>query len=209
MISVNLLPVEERVRESQFTVTPRFKVMLPIILGAAILIPLAGISVMQGAKIHTLNEDIGRAELEKVRLSKEIQAVEDLVRRQGEIRQRLRTLRDLVRKRSTTVQVVDELSRQIPANLWLTEFTTRAPGSYEMEGATFSNLVVADLMGRLENSDLFYGVDLTETKRKLIGSEPVIEFAISFKSGSRPEDLGEMGLNAALYSGGGKGPGGS
>jgi type IV pilus assembly protein PilN len=208
VISVNLLPVEERVKESQLSVAPRFKILLPVILGAAILLPLAGISVMQRAKIQGLKEDIARAQVEKARLSREIQAVEDLVQRQAELRQRLRTLRDLVRQRATMVQVVDELARQIPPNLWLTEFSTQSPGSYSLEGSTFSNLVVADLMGRLERSDLFYDVDLSETKRNLIGSEPVIEFAITFKSGSEPEALGEMGLNAALESGG-KGPGGS
>lgn len=208
MISVNLLPVEERVKESQLSLTPRFKILLPVVLGAAILLPLAGISVMQRAKIQGLKEDIARAQVEKTRLSREIQAVEGLVQRQAELRQRLRTLRDLVRQRATMVQVVDELARQIPPNLWLTKFSTQSPGSYRLEGSTFSNLVVADLMGRLERSDLFYDVDLSETKRNLIGSEPVIEFAIIFKSGSEPEALGEMGLNAALESGG-KGPGGS
>lgn len=208
MISVNLLPVEERVQESQFSLTPRLKILLPVILGAAILLPLGGISVMQRAKIQGLKEDIARAEVEKTKLTREIRAVDNLVQRQGELRQRLRTLRDLVRQRAAMVQTVDELARQVPPNLWLTKFTAQSPGSFKLEGSTFSNLVVADLMGRLERSDLFYGVDLTETKRNLVGSEPVIEFAITFKSGSEPEALGEMGLNAALESSG-KGPGGS
>jgi type IV pilus assembly protein PilN len=208
VISVNLLPIEERPKESGFSAPPRLKVLLPFLLVAAVAFPLAGVFVVQQAKVQGLREDISQAEAERARLAPQIKAVEELTQRQAELRQRLRTLRDLVRRRGTAVQVVDELARQVPANLWLTKFEARAPGSYELEGSTFSNLVVAELMGRLEGSDLFYGVDLTETKRALIGSEPVIDFAITFKSGSTPQSLGEMELNAQLRNNGTE-PGGS
>lgn len=201
MISVNLLPQEERVKERSINLTPRLQVLLPFAVAIAVAVPVAGAFVFQQTKIQALKEDIAKAEVEKARLAPQIRAVEDLTQRQNKLRQRLRTLRDLARHRSTAVQIVDELARQIPANLWLTRFETQAPGSFELEGTTFSNLVVADLMGRIENSDLFYAVDLTETRRSLLGAEPVINFAITFKSGSKPESLGEMDLNAELRRG--------
>ncbi|MBD3333928.1 MAG: hypothetical protein GF355_00245 [Candidatus Eisenbacteria bacterium] len=193
MISVNLLPVEERIPESRLGGAPRWSVLLPVILICAILIPLGGLLLMQRTKISSLREDIARTEVQKARLEPEVRAVERLVQRQRELRERLTALRNLGRNRTEMVQVVDELGRQIPANLWLTRFTTGAAGGYRLEGTSFSNLLVADLMGKLEASDLFYQVDLVETRRSLIGAEPVLDFAITFRNGRQPELTAEAG----------------
>jgi len=186
VISVNLLPQEERVPESRLVTAPRWKVLLPFIVGAAVLFPLGGVFLMQQARIQSLKEDISRAEVEKARLAPQVKAVQELASRQAEMRDRLRALRTLGRDRSRMVEIIDEVGLHVPENLWLTELTSTGPASFSLKGATFSNLLVADLMGRLETSDLFFGVDLAETKRDLIGAEPVIRFAITFGSGPDP-----------------------
>jgi hypothetical protein len=43
----------------------------------------------------------------------------------------------------------------------------------QIEGVTFSNLVVADLMSRLESSDLFEKVDLVVTEKGAIEGRDV------------------------------------
>jgi type IV pilus assembly protein PilN len=193
VISVNLLPEEERILEGRFGGAPRWGVVLPIVLCCAILLPLGGMVLMQKAKIANLKEDIARAQVEKARLAPQIALVNDLVAKQRELRDRLRVLRDLGRNRTEMVRVVDELARHIPENLWLTRFIASPGGGYRLEGTTFSNLLVADLMGRLENSDLFYRVDLAESKRDLIGAEAVIDFAIIFTPNHKPEMNSEGG----------------
>ncbi|MBU1702109.1 MAG: PilN domain-containing protein [Candidatus Eisenbacteria bacterium] len=186
MISVNLLPEEERILEGRFGGAPRWGVVLPIVLSCAILLPLGGMVLMQRTKIANLKEDIARTQVEKARLAPQVQLVQDLVSRQRELRDRLRVLRDLGRNRTEMVRVVDELARHIPENLWLTKFSLNPGGGYRLEGTTFSNLLVADLMGRLESSDLFYKVDLVESKRDLLGEEPIIKFAILFTLTDKP-----------------------
>ena len=191
MISVNLLPEEERIPEGTLVASPRWGLILGIVLAVALVIPLGGLFLMQRVRIAGLKEDIARAEVEKTRLAPQVKMVQDLVARQRELQDRLGVLQGLAKERTRVVEMVDELARRIPANLWLTQLTTEEPYRYRLEGVTFSNLLVAELMGRLENSDLFYDVDLAETHRDVIGQEPVLRFAIVFRAGARGEALPE------------------
>jgi type IV pilus assembly protein PilN len=191
VISVNLLPEEERVPEGGIISSPRWTLILGVALAAALVIPLGGLLLMQQVRISSLREDIARAEVEKSRLAPQVKMVQELVARQRELRQRIGVLQSLAKDRTRMVEMVDELARRIPANLWLTRLVTEQPGSFRLEGVTFSNLLVAELMGRLEASDLFYDVDLAESRRDLIGQESVLRFAIVFKAGVSGEALPE------------------
>ena len=50
-----------------------------------------------------------------------------------------------------SMKLVDELSRCVPEHLWLTSYEEQG-NKVQIEGVTFSNLLVADFMTRLEAS---------------------------------------------------------
>ena len=55
----------------------------------------------------------------------------------------------------------------------------QGPGRVSLTGVTFSNLIVADFMMRMERSPMFADVDLTTTYRGEIDERNVVEFSIT------------------------------
>jgi len=179
VISVNLLPVEERVIEHDFGAPPRVKVLLPLAFALAVLVPSAGLYWRQEARIQTLKRDIQVAEQERATLQPRIQAVEDLKVRQADLARRLDLIRQLNQQRTAPVAAMDQLCLEVPQHLWLTRMSQGNDGRLLLEGLTFSNLVVAELMRRLEETPVYENVDLTITERKEAGEDKLIRFTVT------------------------------
>jgi type IV pilus assembly protein PilN len=179
VISVNLLPKEERSEERQLVTAPRKNFLLPLAAIVAVVVPLTALHLMQASRIQGLRSDLVVAEQESQRLKPQIDRINQLMRKREELNLRLNLVRDLNRERTLQVQLLDELSIQVPEHLWLTKLRQTGPRAYTLEGVTFSNLVVADLMSRLEATDLYGQIDLAVAERKKIDSEPVMTFTLT------------------------------
>lgn len=179
MISVNLLPAEERVIEHDFGAPPRVKVLLPLAIALAVLVPTAGLFWRQEARIQTLKRDIRVAEQEQATLQPRIRAVEQLKVQRADLERRLDLIRQLNQQRTAPVIAMDELCLEIPRYLWLTRMRQGSDGRLLLEGLTFSNLVVAELMRRVEDTPVYENVDLTITERKEAGEDKLIRFTVT------------------------------
>jgi Tfp pilus assembly protein PilN len=180
VIRVNLLPLEERVGEpSPLPKLPRKGFWLSIVIGLATLVPLGGIALMQQMKIANLRGDIAQAEAEAARLKPQIDRIQALVKERTEINQRLVTVQSLARDRYLPVQLMDELAVQTPDYLWFTKLTQKTNGLVELEGMTFSNLLVAELMTRMEESDIFDEVELTVSERPKNLEQKAMRFVLT------------------------------
>lgn len=178
MISVNLLPKEERSAERQLVTAPRKQFLLPLALIVAVIVPIAALYLMQITKIHGLKSDIEVAQIESTRLKPQIAKINQLMVKREELNLRLNLVRNLNRARTLPVQLMDELSMQVPEHLWMTT-VEHGGGAMTLAGVTFSNLLVADLMSRLERTDLYRDVDLTVAERVKLGEEEVIIFTLT------------------------------
>jgi Tfp pilus assembly protein PilN len=182
VIRVNLLPLEERVAQTHPSLQmPTRGFWLPLIISIAILVPLAGISVMQRFKIASLKSDIVQAQIETRQLQPQIDKVRALEKERADVNQRLLSVTDLARDRYLPVQMLDELAAHTPENLWFTKLSNKTSGELAVEGMTFSNILVADLMTRMEEADIFDRVALTVSERKMIGDNKVVSFTLTSK----------------------------
>jgi type IV pilus assembly protein PilN len=182
VIRVNLLPIEERVDRSRPALqVPRRGFWLSLALGAAILAPIVGIGVMQRVKIMNLQDDVARAEEEAQRLKPQIERIRALTKERQELSQRLVTVQGLARDRYLPVQIMDELATQTPDYLWFTKFENKSTGELELEGMTFSNVLVAELMTRMEEADIFRDVSLAVSERAKVGDGKVVRFSLVTK----------------------------
>jgi outer membrane protein assembly factor BamA len=50
-----------------------------------------------------------------------------------------------------------------------------------MEGQTFSNLLVAELMSRMQEDGFFENVALSVSERKMVAGQPVVNFTLDTK----------------------------
>jgi type IV pilus assembly protein PilN len=152
---------------------------LPLLAVVAVVVPLTALYLMQLSKTQTLRNDIAVAEQESQRLRPQIERINQLMQKRQDLNLRLNLVRDLNRERTLPVQLLDELALQVPEHLWLTKLTQSGAAAIRLEGVTFSNLVVADLMSRLEATDLYTDVDLVVAKRETIGAEKVVGFSLT------------------------------
>lgn len=179
MIVINLLPQEERVEERVLTAAPRARFLLPLLAGLALILPPAATFVIQTTRVQTLTREVALLEQEAQGLAPRLEMVRQLDARQAELDGRLAMIADLNRGRTLAVRLMDQLAAQVPANLWLTRFKQTSPGSVQLEGVTFSNLVVADLISSLEATSLYGGVELSVAQREPLGEVDVTRFTLT------------------------------
>lgn len=179
MIRINLLPQEERVQRKKSLALPAVGMVVPFVGVGLFVALLAGVTLMEQKKISGLKGDIARAEDEARRLKPQIDRVNELTKRREELNTRLQIISDLDKGRFHSVRLVDEVAQQLPQYLWMNSVRDQGGSRVQIEGVTFSNLVVADLMNRLEGSDLFEKVDLVVTEKGAIDGRDVTKFTVT------------------------------
>ncbi|MBI5835642.1 MAG: PilN domain-containing protein [Candidatus Eisenbacteria bacterium] len=178
MIRINLLPPEERIaRARKGPAVPWFA--LPLGAAGAVTLLAFASAGMQAARIQSLHKDIVKAEAETASLAPQIQRISLLARERADMDLRMSLLKRLEGSRYVRVQMLDELSRQLPDHVWITTLRENGPGRVQVEGVTFSNLMVADFMQRLDSSPLYEAVDLTVSERGTMEDRDVLKFTLT------------------------------
>lgn len=178
MIRINLLPREERQVRRSFAL-PKFGAFMPVLVLLLVVALFAAVSVVQALQIGRLKADIARAEQESEKLRPQIQTIQDLTNKRQELERRLNVITELDKGRLVRVRLVDELSKCVPEHLWLSGYEESAQDQITIDGVTFSNLLVADFMTRLEASPLFGTVDLLVAEKGTIDQRNVVKFKVT------------------------------
>jgi type IV pilus assembly protein PilN len=178
MIQINLLPQEERVQKKRVAL-PKIGAVVPFLMLAVFFAAIVAITAIERSRIAGLKRDIARAEEEARRLKPQIDKINELTRKREELNTRLQIIQDLDKGRFHSVRLMDELAQNVPPFLWVTSFKDQAGGRVTIDGVTFSNLVVADLMMRLEKTSVFQNTDLVVTEKGTIETRQVTKFSVT------------------------------
>ena len=178
MIRINLLPREERQVRRSFAL-PKLGALMPVLVLLLVVALFAAISVVQTLQVGRLKADIARAEQESEKLRPQIQTIQELTKKREELERRLNVITELDKGRLVRVRLVDELSKCVPEHLWLSGYEESAQNQITIEGVTFSNLIIADLMIRLDRSPLFSNVALANATRGIIDEHDVVQFKLT------------------------------
>jgi Tfp pilus assembly protein PilN len=179
MIRINLLPKEERARSAPKITLPKIGSMVPLIGIGAVLAIVAVIAVLENAKVAALGRDVTELREEVRAIQPQVDRVRRLTTQREELERRLEIIRQLDQGRFLCVRVMDDVSRQTPQYLWLTDLRQAGAHTITITGITFSNLIVADFMTRLDRSSMFANIGLVQTKKGEIEERDVMEFAIT------------------------------
>lgn len=178
MIRINLLPREERVSAPRITLPKIGGSLLPMgVLGGAVVL-IALTAVLERAKLAALRSDVAEIQEEVRAIQPQVDRVKRLTTQRQDLERRLDIIRQLDQGRFVSVRVMDNLSREVPKYLWLTEVKQNDAGQVSVKGMTFSNLIVADLMMAMEKNPMFANVDLIQTNKGKISDRDVTEFSI-------------------------------
>jgi type IV pilus assembly protein PilN len=186
VINVNLLPREERVEEMRALAPPRTQFLVPLAAALALLVPTGTLFVRQEMKLQVLRREIQLAAQESATLKPRVDRVQQLEQQRTQLHDRLELVRRLNQERARPVRLMDELAAQVPGHLWLTKLSQSQSGTITNEGATFTPLVLADLISRLEESHLYGDVDLSVAERVMMGEQKVVKFTITASAEPKP-----------------------
>lgn len=192
MIRINLLPQDARKRTGGTTGLDKTKVIPFTALGVVVAGCLATIT-LQNAKLSAVEQDVASARAEAEQYKKTIALINDMVQREAELNRRLALVRTLDENRFRTVKILDQVSNKVPHYLWLTSLKNISSDRVAIEGYAFSNLVVSDLMTRLEESDMFDDVELTVARRRLVDGQNAVNFTVTSSVSSSADTLAAGG----------------
>lgn len=183
MIRINLLPPEDRKKTRRIKL-PRFSAGGPkAVWMIAALVAYAGmviaIATLQSRQIADLEVKIAAAKEESKRLAPQLERIRQLTREREEVDRRLGIIASLDRERYFRVQILNELSEVLPPNSWLTSVKETGGTQVTIDGVTFSNYLIADLMTGLDKSDHFQNVALSIAQEGHIMDHKVIQFTVS------------------------------
>lgn len=184
MIRINLMPFEERGQKARRPQAARKSggiagLLLPIAIIAGVLVLIVGTIVQQQAQIHLLTSDVARVEQESQSLAPQIAMVERLAHERADLDLRLSLIDQLSRGRFDQVRMLDELDRTVPDHMWLVSLVPSGGDQFTIDGVTFSNLIIADLMIRLDRSPMFSNVALASATHGVIDEHDVVQFKLT------------------------------
>ena len=177
MLRINLLPPEERVDRNRAALD-RVRENIHYLVAMTAILAFIVFGSIQEMSVRATQDQIERLQAESNAIRPQLAKVQKLEAEKQELTRRLNLVGTLDRGRLLRVRMLDGLNRRVPEYMWLTSLVESGGSSLTVEGVTFSNLVVAEFMNRLESSVLFSDVDLDVAQRGNIEDQHVIQFAL-------------------------------
>jgi len=176
MIKINLLPRDGRPRGP---VNVNFTILL---VSMRVLALLAGM----GYGWYWLNDQVVRLEANIKQTEADLKRYEELAKQvatfQGDkkrLEEKIKIIASLMLAQTAPVRLLDEVSKALPNEVWLTSFA-RSGKKMDILGIAFSDVRVADFMTNLSGaSSLISSVDLVESANATVEQVPVKRFSIT------------------------------
>ena len=179
MIRINLLPREEKAQRGPAIEFKAGEMLIPLGVLLASALVIAGTVLSQHSKMSALQHSISEMDAESRALAPQIERVNRLAQERAELDLRLGIINKLEKGRTQSVRIMDELARCVPDHLWMTLAQQEAGSQLNLEGVTYSNLVVSEFMSRLERSPMFAGVELGVAETGTMIDRDVVKFRIT------------------------------
>ena len=158
MIRINLLATREIEAEAgrhQQLVIAGVSLFLAVIL-------LGAVYLNQSRQLSSLAEQIAQLRAEISILDKKAKGAAEIEKNIKTLKERLKVIRELSKKKTGPVRVMESLSSATPTRLWLMEFK-ESGGNLSLNGFAVDNETIADFLKALSSSPYFQNVELVET----------------------------------------------
>ncbi|HEY3306550.1 MAG TPA: PilN domain-containing protein [Candidatus Binatia bacterium] len=160
MIRINLLSA----REIKAEIGRRQDLTIAALALGATLGLILIVLLYQLYRTTALSRELASARQEIAAMEAEAREVTELQKKVGDLKQKVKVIEDLRKKKVGPVRVMESLSGATPPRLWLTEFKETS-GNLSMNGIAVDNQTVADFLKALSSSDYFKNVELVETSQ--------------------------------------------
>jgi Tfp pilus assembly protein PilN len=195
MIKIDLLPKERKPKaagrkpKAAGAKMPSISIKggVVIIVGIVLLVLVCGVLyISQTSRIGSLNRKITVMTAKLDSLRPYVERVKALEQKEQEMNRYIQPIRELNQNRFFLAHILDELSSRLPDYTWLTSVNVTIT-SVEIKGQTVSNLWVAELMNRLEDSPYLSGIELVVLEKQKIENQEVMAFTLTAATTSVPQ----------------------
>lgn len=204
MIRINLLGVERAKVKKKVA----FQVGQKLTLACSLILIATGLFL--GWRFWTvsresakLDADIAQAQSETARLHSIITQVQQFEQRKAQLQQRVALIETLRKEQTGPVHMLDQISRALPAMVWLTDLRqTNAANEVQIEGRCINETLVADFVANLEGSGYFKrSIDVVNTTTESTPQPPgsVVKFVL--KATFQPPDAPKAAAPAPSKTG--------
>lgn len=183
MIRINLLkPEKKELRERPTAPTPRvrkeIKFQLSYIIIPVLIVAVAALFQMQRSAINKERKFLEAAQQEKEQLQYVVERLEKLEQQKRTLERKINLITQLKAQQTLAVRIMDELSKNIPDWVWLTE-TEYKGQRVEIKGRALSNSLIADYIYNLESSPYLQNVNLVSSTQKTEQNDQFLEFTLT------------------------------
>jgi type IV pilus assembly protein PilN len=177
MIKINLLPQEERKRGAPINKSV-------ILAGFGAVVVLLGMAYgwyWLSQEVGALQTSITQAQLDMKRYEQEVKLVDKFREDKKRVEEKIKVIESLVGAQAGPVRLLDEVSRALPNEVWLTALT-RTGKKMDVSGIAFSNFSVANFMTNLgKGAPLISNVDLVVSEKAVVEQVPVERFSVTME----------------------------
>lgn len=186
MIRINLLPHREEKRRAR---RQQFFALVGLVSVFAALIVFLGYTVIAGY-IGAQKDKNDFLKKEIAELDKQIAQIKSLQDQIQTLLSRKRIIESLQRDRAEPVNLLNELSKQMPEGVYVKTMRQSGQG-IALNGYSQSNARVSTLMRNIESSPWLTGARLVETKAVSVGGRRLNEFNMNAMIKRPPPDDGK------------------
>jgi len=181
MIRVNLLKSERKEAESRLPAAEKPAVKKQVPLGQVILLAaVAGIGLLIILQARATKREAGllaAAQTEYQQLRPVLAKLEEVSRQRDMLRKKIDLITQLKALQPLPVEILTELSQDLPEWVWLTE-ATFVGSSITIRGKALSNVLLSDYIRALEQSRVFEAVGVINSTQRTAGSSEYLEFTL-------------------------------
>ena len=197
MIRINLLPHREEMRKAR---RQQFGLFAALAAVAGLAVWFVGHTIIAGY-IDSQDEKNTFLKQEIAVLDKEISEIKGLREQAEALLSRKQVIESLQTNRTETVQVFNELARQMPEGVFLK--TLKQTGSrINLTGYAQSNARVSNLMRNLDASPYLQNAELIEVKASVLNTRRVSEFNLNVTLERQPVESAEKPKGTPPAAGG-------
>ena len=160
MIRINLLPF--RAARKKENIRRQLTIFALTVVFA--LVVMAYYFMKLSTTLSDRKKEEQQIKVELAGYKKTIERINNLEKKIAEIRKKLDVIKDLEKKKTGPVLLLDQIATAVPKEkLWLTSLVEKK-GKLTVNGTAMDNETVAVFMTNLENSELITAVDLKSTR---------------------------------------------
>lgn len=177
-ISINLLPIEYRKAQKDFTWVTDRRVIWPTVALIVAIVCVLMVGAFIDETITGLQTELTTVKADVERERPLLTKIDDLEKKQGIINTKINALKSIQVSKKRWVVLFENVSSVLPPNMWITSITQSGENNLEMKGTTFDFSEVAEYMVKLEKQASVQNVSLVTIATAKVDGEEAYNFTI-------------------------------